>query len=151
MISKADILKMVKDVYRQGQGGPRRRLIYPAREWGIGVFLTALCFVVVSVASGVVYLRLNSIEDTIVPVAVSTVRYQEADVQSALAAYEERGVQFEMFSPSVLPAPPAATSSATSTPPLPPPPPDEAPPFSTGDIPPPPVPPGEDGPVGLEV
>ncbi|MAZ29757.1 hypothetical protein CL655_00530 [bacterium] len=109
MIKKADILKMVKNVYRHSRGLPPRRLVYPAREWGIGVITCGVLAGVVLIASGQVYVRLNNIENTIAPAAVSTVRYQQNTVDRSLDLYIDRALQFERIGGN---APvPAATST----------------------------------------
>jgi len=112
MIKKRDILKMVQAVHRQNQGGRNRRLIYPAREWGIGLFITAVLFVAGIAYAVYTFNTYNMIEDTIDPPVVETVRYQAAAVERALETYNSRRLQATAL--SVVPALPSEPATSTA-------------------------------------
>jgi hypothetical protein len=114
MITKADIVQMVKRVHRESRGLPPRRLIYPAREWAIGVVLTIGIILIVCAVSGYTYLYLTDIQTRIEPVTPTTVRYQEQTVARALELYELRADRFAVLQPTA-PAAPLEPALATST------------------------------------
>lgn len=115
MIRKVDILRMVKNVYRHSRGLPPRRLIYPAREWGLGLCATALLLVGVSVASAYLYTTLNNIEETIQPANVATVRYQSTAVEQALDRYADRERAFAALQAAAPASIPSVTTSTATT------------------------------------
>lgn len=93
MITKADILKMVRRVHRASAGAPPRRMIYPLREWAIGVVGAMVLVLVICVASGLTYWYLSGLDARIDPVVPTTVRYNETTVARALEAYELRAAR----------------------------------------------------------
>lgn len=119
MITKHDILKMVKRVYRESQGLPPRRLIYPTREWAIGILVTCILVLVAGAGSAYGYVYLSELGLRIQPVEPTTVRYQDTTVERVLELYELRANRFSELTGEVsVVAPPvtdAATSTATST------------------------------------
>lgn len=118
MISKHEILKMVQAIHRHDRGLPARRLIYPAREWGIGVVLTVLLLVAACVGTGYTYLSLNNIENTIATPAVQTVRYDTTTADRARELYQARTATFDTVTETSVispPVPEVATSSTSST------------------------------------
>jgi len=122
MITKADIIQMVKRIHRESHGLPPRRLMYPAREWAIGVVLTLVVIAVICVLSGIAYLYLSDIAERVEPVTPTTVRYDENAVARALELYElraQRSANLGATAPALPPLrttpPDTATSSATSS------------------------------------
>lgn len=117
MIKKADILAMVRAVQRFDKGLPPRRLIYPAREWGIGVMLFVLSIIVVCLAAAYIYLTLDALERDVPPPDVSTITYQEATMERALELFADRSQRFEavMATQPVAPVLAEAASTASTT------------------------------------
>lgn len=67
MISKKEILKMVRNISKQSRGGIKRRTVNPQREWfiGIGLFLLVVGVgSVVNAQSHMHYLALDGQVDT---------------------------------------------------------------------------------------
>lgn len=114
MIQKVDILKMVQRVHRASQGLPPRRLIYPDREWALGVVASLVLVVGICVGGAVTYLYLSDIPSRITPVTPDTVRYQENTVARALEVFDLRADRFTALTPSV-PVVPSVGDGATST------------------------------------
>lgn len=102
MITKSDILKMVRVVHRHSQGLPPRRMIYPAREWGRGLVAAVLLSMIAFVASIYLYVQLSTLETRLDPPVVETVRYRENTVARALeqmADHETRFVRLQATAP----------------------------------------------------
>jgi len=119
MINKHDILNMVRAVYRHDRGLPPRRLIYPAREWGIGVVVTAVLLLGTCVMAGVTYLSLNSLEEWIETPVVETVQYDTAAADRVRELYATRAARYNELvagtAPPLIPATVASSSVASST------------------------------------
>lgn len=113
MIQKRDILKMIKAVHRHSHGRQNRRLIYPAREWGIGLLLAAVGLVVGVVYGAYTYNTYNMIEETLEEPQVKTVRYQATQVERALEIYDAR--QAASAALPVVVVSDAATSTGTTS------------------------------------
>lgn len=107
MISKKDILKMVRHVSKRSRGIPDRRLIHPKREWCIGLVI----FVVI-VFSGVfynghTYQRYNNIASELEEPTSGVVTYKANVVNETLEYYRERERRFtEQITTFTLPAEP---------------------------------------------
>ena len=106
MISKKDILKMVRHVRRKSQGVPDRRLIHPRREWIVGLAL----FVVVALA-GVAYnmytyATISNLENELAVEDSGVVRYQANTVDQALTIFRAKQAEFERLR-TVVPPPPS--------------------------------------------
>ena len=101
MITKNDIIKMVRRIHRENQGLPPRRLIYPTREWAIGVFVFLVLVVVVCIIGALGYLYLTEIPNRVEPVAPSTVRYQDTAIDRTIELYQLRADRFAAFEQSV--------------------------------------------------
>jgi hypothetical protein len=119
MITKHDIIKMVKRVHRESQGLPPRRLIYPTREWAIGVLATCVLVVVACAGSAYGYIYLSEIGTRIELVEPTIARYQAAAVERTIELYKLRadrfadlGDQARVFLPAVIDE---STSFATSS------------------------------------
>mgnify|MGYP007077399587 CR=1 FL=1 len=112
MITKRDILNMVQAVYRHDRGLPSRRLIYPAREWGLGVLLTVVLVVVVCIVAGRTYLTLDQIQDRLDPPVVQTVRYDVATAERTRELFTERTNTYQHLVGGAPVVPAATTNTA---------------------------------------
>lgn len=112
MISKTDILKMVRQVHRQSRGLPPRRLIYPAREWGRGVVIAILLLGGAVAYSTFQYRTFNTINSDVEPAPVETVRYKDKDVDRVIELYAARAGRFDSLNAAV---PVAVVDTATTT------------------------------------
>ena len=75
---------MVKNVSKRAQGTPDKRLIHPGREWIIGLAMFVVVLIVGAVLSMQVYNNLNNLESSIVESDTRVIRYQAANVETAL-------------------------------------------------------------------
>ena len=79
MISKVDIIKLVRHLKKRGSGIPDHRLIHPMRDWLWGLGITSIIFVVSSVYTAYFFLaRSKTIDD-------------EVHFQSSVATYDREG------------------------------------------------------------
>lgn len=117
MISKKDILKMVRSVTRHRQGKQARALMNPHRDWFIGVGL----FIVIAAVGGVFnarsYVYYNTVESQVTEDTVPVKQYRADGVRAAIERYDARSAQFARLANESV-APPTndqATSTATSS------------------------------------
>jgi hypothetical protein len=115
MITKPDILKMIKAVNRRSRGMPDRRLIHPRRDWGMvltGVFIGAVGVVAFS---GYQYLRFNSINGSISAETSQVTRYDANAVAQALELYAGKSAAFSELTAVAVPVIEEPIETATST------------------------------------
>ena len=154
MITKADILKMVRGVRKKAQGRYEHKVINPHREWYLGLLLFVVIVVVGVVVNARSYIFYDTLEQNVTDNSEPLERYRQSLVMDALERYEERVAVYQMLQsntptvvpePTELPPPPINDFASgtpplpgTSTPPFPPPPPGVVPP-GTPQTPPPPT------------
>lgn len=111
MITKADILKMARSVYKRSQGYPEVRLIHPHREWSRLLVASVFVLLLGMTYSGYTYIQFDAIESTVSVPTPKVVRYQENDINRALEQYSKRRDVYDAL--IVLPEP--VVEVATST------------------------------------
>lgn len=112
MITKKDILKMVKDVRKRSQGKQGRQLINPQREWMRGLFLSLAILVIGLGFSGFLYTSYTEIGTTVEVSPSNVVRYDENGIARALEQYaDKQKVYNALLNPVIVTPPPAATST----------------------------------------
>lgn len=96
MIHKEDIKKIAQQILHPKPKYRTTRLIYPMREWTIGLVIALCGLIVVGMWSAQVYLKYQGASSDAFEVGDSeVVVYREGLVQSALEEYVERELQFE--------------------------------------------------------
>jgi hypothetical protein len=95
MMTKNNILKMVKSVARHGQGRRSTRLVHPARDWMIGLLLEVVLLMVASACAAYVFVAFSDSADEAVPIESAVIVYQQSKVSSVLEVYQRRAALFE--------------------------------------------------------
>lgn len=118
MINLKELIAWTRHIHRRGNGAMERRLVYPLREWvlGMGLFLIAVCLGGGWAIQNFLYYR--DIVDTLTVTTETLPTYKTTLVESALATYlpletEYRQKVERVFSQEVLEE--SATTTATST------------------------------------
>lgn len=95
MISKIDILKMIKHVHRRAQGRKDGRIMHPRREW----ILILLCFITVFVSGSIysagTYFTYQNLDAEVEHPSVQVVEYQTEKLKELLQYYDERSKLFQ--------------------------------------------------------
>jgi hypothetical protein len=98
MINKQSFAQAAKRIRRTGRGFHDPQLMHPNREWGTGLSVAALIFVVSAVWSAETYLRYRSASINVVePVTENVQIYRAALIDAALENFSERQVANESF------------------------------------------------------
>lgn len=126
MITKNDILKMVRHVSKRSRGAKQRDAIEPLREWMRGLLVFVLLMLLAIGYNGYMYRYFSQIDERPVSESSSVARYDEKAIDRALEHFAERRAAYQKLNlqaaPPVPSLPPATTSEAineevaTSTP-----------------------------------
>jgi len=115
MITKVDILKMVRHVKYRSQGGGEQSLMNPPREWVRGLFVFVFITAIGLVFSGYTYMQFNNLDETTQTKQTSVARYDEASIARALEQYEARAAVYKKITDTQAAVVPAAEPVASST------------------------------------
>lgn len=95
MISKKDILNMVRNVAHRSNGGAEKKTLHPRREWFVGICL----FTVISVAGGILdarnFTEYDGLESTIENTTPPITTYNASTAANAKEIYLKRTASFE--------------------------------------------------------
>ncbi len=93
MITKEDILIMVKTVFRRSRNIPETRLLHPEREWSIGVSIFLLLLVGMFVLNAKRFSYFNNIEKQLSDES-SVIEYKYGAMREVLRVYEAKEARF---------------------------------------------------------
>lgn len=123
MISKTDIIKMTRTVFKRSQGYRKHEVMHPSREWFIGIGLLIVVVVVGGVINALEYRSYNTLEQATKGAPLSINKYSHVLAQKARDRYEGKMQKFDTLSDEVPAAPVvpdivggSATSTASTTP-----------------------------------
>lgn len=98
MINKQSFAQVAKRIRRTGRGFHDPQLMHPNREWGTGLLVAVLIFVVSAVWSAETYLQYRSASINVVePVTENVQIYRASMIDAALENFSERQVANESF------------------------------------------------------
>ena len=117
MISKSDIVKIVKKVQKRGKGVPERRLMHPARDWSIGLLLSSTIFLILSAYMGYSFMERTKNVDEATVIDSSVIIYKSDLAQDVLEKYRDKNKSFERLrnDRSNVPPPPVITEEESGT------------------------------------
>lgn len=125
MITKQDILKMAKTVFKRSRGKYQHQLMHPTREWLIGLFCSAIFLVVGSVWVWGEFAYYQNLRPEGGQLTQPDVQYREVAVRAAIDRFSEKAVRYNTIlnaEPLVDPIVPevkieeeSASSTASST------------------------------------
>jgi len=104
MISKKDILKMIKHVSKRSRSIPDRRLMHPKREWTITLVMLAVVLVAGSVHSFYKFNKLSNLDKQLVAGESKVVEYKTSLLSDVLDFYEDRTSRFQQIKDGIVPA-----------------------------------------------
>lgn len=116
MITKHDIIKMAKHVFRRSRGMPDRRLLHPKRDWLIGMLMFATILIAGSIVSAQTFVSYQDVlpaDDASVGIIPT---YNSATIEKVLEEYRARTILFSNIETQQIPEEIAAEDdAATST------------------------------------
>lgn len=119
MISKTEIIKMTRAVFKRSQGYRKHEIMHPSREWFIGIGLLAAVVIVGGIVNALEYRSYNSLEQATKGAPLSINKYSHVLAQKARDSYEGKVQKFDALAGDVPAAPiiPEVTAeqSASST------------------------------------
>ncbi|MBI4086687.1 hypothetical protein HY416_01750 [Candidatus Kaiserbacteria bacterium] len=120
MIEKRSIFAIAKHILRRSEGHADRRIMHPARDWLIGLFVAAALFLSVGGGTGYLYWYKSSEVTEAYDVAIEEVSYDQKLITRTLEKYRVRKRAYESLGGNVSAVVPdadeeVATSTATST------------------------------------
>jgi uncharacterized membrane protein YukC len=95
MITKNDILKMIKHVAKKKSKPSRREIVCPERDWLIGLGVTTLVFLLCASYAGYLFYTHFQQTDKVVEVTSSVEQYDQKTIESVLNEYDARKQKFE--------------------------------------------------------
>jgi hypothetical protein len=97
MISKKDIMLMAKHVLRRSRGVPDRNFMHPARDWAIGLVVSATVFSGGAIYLGYLFFAELHSDGISVDTGSAVVSYKQKEVSEALTIYSEQKKLFELL------------------------------------------------------
>ncbi len=94
MIEKNDIIKITKHLIKKSSGIPDRRIMHPARDWFVGLGVSAVIFILSLMYAGYQFITISEQTDRIISVESSVVRYNQKGVQDAIEYYKNKEDKF---------------------------------------------------------
>lgn len=95
MIRKIDFIVMARHILRKTQGHADGRMIHPVRDWILGLSLTFILFVLLSMYSGYKFYTISQQDNAVFSFESSTIQYNLKGVQSVTRVYGEREKRFQ--------------------------------------------------------
>jgi hypothetical protein len=116
MSTQKDLLRMVKSVLQHRRGARDVEMMYPAREWGIGLIGGILMLVIGGFLSYQAYERIQATSNAVPAVVTPAVPYEAATIEKAIHFFSDKQKQYEALKggtrvPEDTPVFPLATST----------------------------------------
>lgn len=94
MISKKDILKMVRRVTHRSSGYTERTPINPQREWCFGLIILAITIIAGEVCNVIDYKEYSTLETTVMETTAPVKKYDARSAATAKKLYEQKAFAF---------------------------------------------------------
>ncbi len=106
-MSKIDIQRFIKSIKKRRSGAQDVEVMYPAREWAIGIGAVLIMFLLGGFMSQQLYMRIQQSTEVTPVVTTPSVPYQAAVVEEALRVFALRQEQYNTYATNrVAPAEP---------------------------------------------
>lgn len=115
MITKHNIIKMVRHIVRRGDGYPDHRIMHPARDWSVGLLGVAVLFLGTSVGAGYLFWRIDNTATEAYTVTIDPVTYDQKLIKRVLTDYAATRARYKSLRGDTISVPAAASTGATST------------------------------------
>ena len=97
MITKDDILQMIKHIARRNSGKKDRRIIHPVRDWLVILSAAIVLFLAGEAYVGLLLLQKQQEDISEYTVEVETVQYRQERVDAVLETYRAKKERFDTF------------------------------------------------------
>lgn len=105
MISKSDIIRIVKHVGKKSRGIPDRRIMHPGRDWVIGLLMAAATFIGLALYATSVFLTSTTNVDSEIVIESSVVKYEQERTMAVLEKYRKTKETFNFMRNDIRNAP----------------------------------------------